>query len=423
MQDLQLKLQKKVLFWLIILTPIIDTINGLIIYNQKNIPLGVTYRFIFLVTLFLLFFKNTKISTELLLFYFIFLYLFINPIITSIINNNLEKLSVDFEFASRIILFFVILFTLYKIIRSDYELLKRAIEVSCWIVSFTIIIPFILGLGNNSYVDHNGVSVGFKGFYYSNNALNVVMIILFIFCLDEIFRYKINLFRILKIFLVFVSTIIIGSKSSLFYAVVMFLVYMVHYIKRMKMIQLIALFLGVFLGFLYFKKYFFDIINMQMYRLVNNDFMTYLLSGRNEFLNAAADFYFSNLSITSLLFGLGNNEMTTNIGAIYFGRTNHLLKGIEMDLFDLFFNMGLITLLIFLTLYIYILYKCYILLKIKNVEARPFIYSYIALLFFSILGGHVITEAFSITFFGVVTAGILSIYENAFKIKKELNTS
>ena len=416
LRNLPLKLQKKVLFMLIILTPVIDTINGLIIYNQKNIPLGVAYRFLFLVILFLLFLKNTRISIELLLFYFIFLYLFVNPIITSSINNNLEGLSLDFEFASRIILFFVTLFTLYKIIKSDYQLLKRAIDVSCWIVCLTIIIPFVIGVGNNTYLDHNGIAVGFKGLYYSNNALNVVMIILFIFCLDEIFRYKIDFFRILKFFLVFVSTIIIGSKSSLFYALFMFIIYMFHYVKRIKIIQLIALFIGVLTSFLYFNKYFLDIINMQIYRLTNNDFLTYLLSGRNEFLEVGANFYFSNLSITSLLFGLGNYEMITNIGKMYFG-TSHIPKGIEMDFFDLFFNMGLITLLIFLTFFIYVLYKSYILIKTKNIEARPFIYSYIALLFFSILGGHVITESFSITFFGVVTTGILSSYEHFVKNK------
>lgn len=407
-------MNQKILYFLVILTPIIDTLNGFIIDLGLNSPLGKVYRLITILFFLWALITNTKLNMKFIFGYLILGYFIVNPLILYLSDQDIAALKENFDFSYKIFLFLISIFAFTKITKNkNIHFINKMISISEWIVPSTVVIPYFLGIGNNTYLDYAGNPVGFKAFYFSNNALNVVLIVLLIFSMDQMYKTKgKELFTSgIKFLLILLSIILIGSKSSLVISAIMGLIYLGLFLKKLSIFKIVISFLAGIIVLFIFRQQISDIIQLQFFMIKNNNFLTYLLSGRNGFMNIGFDVFNNNLNIFTLFFGLGNHEMVSQIGYRLSG-LSHYTKGVEMDFFDLYFNMGLMGLSIVLCTMLFFIIKCRKASRYNPSETRPYKYAFISLLVFSFLGGHVITEAFSITYFSLVLTGIYTIVSN-----------
>ena len=335
------------------LQPVIDLVTSIMInYFNINITLGMIIRMIFL--LFIIFFylfvkknnSNYKKIYLLSLLLFSITYLTImfitkgNLIIFKELSNYLK------------IIYFIILLTLID--KKDIKInIHDLINISI-IYLLLILIPNILNISFNSYTQGK---IGSVGLFNSGNEISAILAILTPFIVNYIFMKNQNIIKkIILILLVLLTYFQMGSKIviiSLILSIIFNLIITIKNDKNFNTKKLIYLLLSliiiVTLLIIFIPKtnFYYNIVLHLNYLGINNisDLFTYntlnrfIFSDRLSFLSITNN-YFINGSIIQKLFGLGSiiNPYTDYI----------YIKSIEMDLFDIFYNIGIIGFIIYI---------------------------------------------------------------------------
>ncbi|MED4224248.1 O-antigen ligase family protein [Neobacillus cucumis] len=400
-------------------TPIIDSLNGFLIRSLgAGSIVGQGVRLIILAVmlyLMLKFYKKQNSQALYIIMYLLVLFQFIYGLLHSssgtLISDILESTKVIYIFL--IIQCFINLFHQNKI---GLHTIEKIFKISLILFPLCMVIPKGLGLGYPMYETTN---TGFSGFFYAANDLNLVLLVMLIFSLDSLFekmnkkgKYKLYLF---SSFLLIISLILTGAKSSIIIGSVITLVYLfknlviTHVFTKIKILAITS-FVSILAYILIQNFYYDDIQNIiarhtYFYNKGSSGLTSFILTNRNEFLDAAKLSYLSSDHIVlRTFFGEGKTQYMVETGK-YVGLP---LKAVEMDFWDVFFSYGVFGVLLIYT------YLCkYLLMAIKGFH-KNFKYSFAFLITFvySFTGGHVLFSALAGTYLALICCGLYVISYN-----------
>lgn len=380
---------------LLLVLPFIDALNGIFLIYE--IPLfdktGQIFRIINIVLFIYIICKYGNIKNRLFTLGII-VWGGILCLIHQYITNVSGNLFTDFMYYTKLFLPFgyVWSFSILQkrnILKKDF--LDSMINYYSYVFILSVIIPFIIGIGYSSYE----LGGGYRGFYYANNEINIVLCFTTILCIDKMMN-SLNAKNIILVILANFSLILIGSKTSIIVTVIIWICYLIKYRKKYLHylnVKRISLLIGaMLLGGCTFSITFYDEIqqfiarNKYYWRTLSNKggIVTYLLSARNLRAERQIEDLFSNAfsdKTTKFLFGSGYTKL------------------VELDLFDLILMFGIVTTVVVIYIYICIFYKK------KHIEFK-YKLSICIFLLFSLFAGHVMFSALAGSIMGLILTHI-----------------
>lgn len=401
------KNDKILLFWTLALIPVVDFLNGsvLLLINKGDISIGKFYRIFTMVILTWILYrtsskreikKHIKVYIGIIvctIFYLGIFYLY---------HSSLKGVFKDGIEISKMILVFLIFYVLNFLSKKGSINKKNIDEIFnkyIFIFPLTMLIPYTLGIGFNTY--SNGM--GYTGLFYANNDLSIVMLVTVIFALDKVVK-KVNIINVIMFTLNLVSLIIIGSKTGILGLgigiVIYLIVYSIKIYKEDKYSKKQLIIAGISLIFLsvVIIMIFMPIIEKTLDRFIyftkkNGSVLTALLSDRNKFaVEAWNNLMQENLWFIKLMLGVG---FTYRLG---WGKGSL----IEMDIVDIFFSLGLIFATVLIIAIVTYLIKNR---KKANVDNLRYIVSLAMVVGFSTIAGHVLYSAFAGSVAALLLAG------------------
>ena len=270
-----------------------------------------------------------------------------------------------------------------KLCRSDFERL-----IDAWSVLFplAVLVPFVLGLGFQTYGSED---VGYKGFFYAQNDLCFVLSILFFFCCGRVFR-KASMLYVIKLLLVGICIVLLGMKSGYLLLCVSVAYWVMRsettLVKRIGMVA--ALCVVAFAVAPFVSDAVGSILNRWMYfSNSTNSFMDFFSSGRLERIPVAIDYLLSTESNPVwFVFGVG----------MRYGECLAPFGLVEMDPFDLFFQFGSLGAAILLAYYLRFLF-----VRLSD-DSRHCRFALLMAFALSFSAGHVLNSALSAMAFSVL---------------------
>lgn len=380
------------LLWIL---PIMDSLNGFINGggNENGLSLGIVYRFVIvIVSIFywLIYGINKKY-----LIYFLSLCTFL--VISMGINNGADSFSY-LTLLFKLVLPIIIIITIdslakKKLFRKEY----LTFLMNSWTIIFplTLLLAYVLGIGFSTYGDGTsmgGRNVGFKGLYFAQNDISYIIDILYLYVMNKIFKH-VSPRTIFEYLMVLSSSLLMGLKGNYLIIILITIAFLLKYESSLsRNFQKILLFMSIVLSILAFISFFTNEINQIIerwqYFYNKNSLISFLTSTRSDRLAPTFSWLFANYGIVGLLCGSGYNY--TNIVILQF---------IEMDLFDIILQLGLIG-------FIFV-YGFYVKLYLNNRNVVFYSTAFLLTLLISTLSGHVFETALSGVFLGVICSGLI----------------
>lgn len=288
----------------------------------------------------------------------------------------------------RLLFLSVLIIVLSKIYQESPQLLFQFLKYNLAIISGSIVISALFDVGFSTYKWGSGT----KGFFASGNGLGLYLGILTLVLMSLSYYTLHSHFRIgaLYILLSCSAMLFVGTKTSfvLLLTVIVFYIFLSRYRALLILMLVFALVFGF--GFIVEAlSLSFDVV---ISRFRNSDsFLTFLVSGRNNYVcNAFDQFYSSSPSLFRYFFGAGSFvSFQDPASAIYFDT-------LETDIFDIFFMYGFFGLLIYI---IFIVYGAY---RLRS--AWYLLVIWLLLVVHSILAGHIFFNAMSLTLVALIVA-------------------
>ncbi len=390
-------IDEKFILLLIVMTPLIDLVNGFFVYVLKSgFSPGVIIRSTILVIIIMFYIKKRK---QLLLFIFL-ISLFLLEILLEGLFGKVSIMS-EVSFVSKIyynmFLMYVIENNIHKI---SFKKLIDSLVMANLIVTFSLIVTKVLGIGMQSY----GESGGYKGLYMGLNDLTGVVIMTFPFLIYKFLNNKNSCKYGILVIISAVNIILIGTKTSLVFLIVIiiFVLYELLF-KEKKVFNIILVIFFVTIFMIIFKKYFWNsysssILARLYYHSEQQDYSTFILSGRNKTL-AKSMLYWSK-NVRWILSGIGFTE-----GSAYIGTFLESHGMIEMDFFDsLYFYGAIFTIILFVPLFKKFIKSIFIFVRSKELLYKLIAFVYMISALISFLGGHIILSPLAGVYFVLLAA-------------------
>ena len=367
-----MKLSKIIAIFLmvfVILQPIMDTLTYLQIrYSFNFLSISSLFRTITfaLIILYLLLDKDKRKNIWFLLIYFL-IYLgcqvfWLNNGLSSSLNTLLTIFYIPV----------IIIFMNKTDIDKKYFNLK------------IIIIPYLFKYGNYANNFYEGKN-GFYGLFYGGNEISNILVIMLPLVIEYLVRKKSYFLIALTFIELLLCIYLVGTKTLILGSIIVSIYFLIKYLrpvykkldsKKKYLIWtfLVLLIIGVILILpkMAVTKNIIRAINYYGFNLSNifslNGLDKLVFSGRLEILNKVNNLYL-NSPLVSILMGLGKSYVNT-------------FKGIEIDIFDIFFSIGIIGILI----YGYLCFKNIKGTKLKGV----YLFTFILSIMISLVTGHVL---------------------------------
>ncbi|MGX7773665.1 hypothetical protein ACWNPI_00545 [Limosilactobacillus fermentum] len=382
--------------FLLMILPIMDSLNGLINGggNENGISLGIVYRIV-LVVVGLVYWCVYGVDKEDITYLMIlFTYLIISAVVYY--NYYISTYTILLFKLLLPILVIVTLVSLYRVGKVDINILNRIMNFWTILFPLTLLLAYILGIGFSTYGNNSnlpGESVGFKGLYYAQNDISYVIDILYLYVVNKIVN-QINLFNLIGFILVLFSSIIMGLKGNYLIIIAVTIFYLVRIekdssTKRRKFVLLIMIVTGIIAGLILFKDDINKIVERWQYFYSRNGFLSFITSTRSDRIAPTFEWLKDTLGFTGILIGSGYSY--TDMIVPY--------KFVEMDFFDIFFQIGVIGVLL--------IYGYYLKLYLRNRKTQFYSGAFLLTLLISCLSGHILETALSGVFFGVICAGMI----------------
>lgn len=377
------------LLWILFLVlPIVDSLNGLINNGGNNggISLGIIYRFVVaLVCVWLIVSYKLRKRVAVLLF------LLAGLLAVSLMTNG-RNIGLYLNYLVRLVLPMLIITAIESCVKARVVARNLTHEMFLrWRYWFpiSIIIPYVLGTGFYTYEN----STGYKGFYYAQNDIGYVLIMLFLFSVYELSR-RMELKNVVAVILLMICNLLLGLKSNYILAVAIFVFYLIREKgDRNRVFKEIAVTAAVAVGVLFLAIVYWDkillIVERWRYFYVRMDLLSFITSTRSERVVPAYEWILRRWGVAGVLFGSGAGYQL-HAGLV------------EMDLFDIFFQIGVFGVVLVYGFYFRLL---------KRYHATGFYkWGFWISILYSTLVGHVLESALSGMFFSMLCCG--SIYEH-----------
>lgn len=374
------KIISLILMILVIFQPLMDALTYLQIrysFNFLSISSIIRTITLCLIILYLLFTKDKRKEIWFLLIYFI-AYLGIQSLIlNNDFSNSLNSILTIFYLPS------IIIFLNKVNIDKKYFNLK-IIMFTYLIYLNLIIVPYLFKYGNYANNFYEGKN-GFYGLFYGGNEISNILVIMLPLVIEYLVQEK-NYFLIgltfiellLCIYLVGTKTLILGSIIISIYFLFKYLRPVYKSLDNKKKYSLWTLLILLIIGTIILlpkmavTKNIIRAINYYGFNLSNifslNGLDKLIFSSRLEVLGKVINLYL-NSPLINILMGLGKSYVNT-------------FKGIEIDVFDIFFSIGIIGILV----YGYLCFK-----NIKDVKLKGiYLFTFILSIMISLVTGHIL---------------------------------
>ena len=370
--------------------PLVDSLNGMLIRaNGSNaIGIGDVYRFFVLLASFAFFAKKIRKG---------FFVAFLSSAAFSLLAISVHALIglgggafSEFNLVVQWLFAPILTLSLYTAIRNNVIRANAVISVLNilkWLAPLTILVPYFLNVGYSTYGASDGSFVGYKAFYYANNGISLMLIALFAWTAYLVFQKKTpsNFFTLL---LNGCALALIGTKSSLLMLILSFfiVIYSLYGDRLLKLlgkgimvIIVAAVLLFAFSSAIY--DFLFPILDRWAFfstKVYGDDILSALTSGRVDLLPVYWEIMLSaKNSFLAIVFGMGD--------------LSRIIKLCEIDYADMFFQFGLIGLLLLLSFIFYVVKK-----GRSSGRKRSFALSIVIfLLVYALIVGHVFNNAMS----------------------------
>lgn len=272
-----------------------------------------------------------------------------------------------------------------------------------------IIVPYLFKYGNYASNFYEGKS-GFYGLFYGGNEISNILVILLPLVIEYLKERK-NSLLVILVFLELMGCIyLVGTKTIIIGSILVSIYYLGKYYKSLdKRFRRLLVSLGV-IGIILL------IIVLPRLNVYKNIMMAinyYNLSIREIFSLKGLDklVFSGRLDILEKVNGL---YMKSNWSNIFLGLSNsyvNVYKGIEIDIFDIFYTVGILG----IGVYIYLSYKGLKKIMIKE----PYLVSLVLGILISLITGHVLMSPNVSIYLGV----LLLLNNNSKKIKDKRKNS
>lgn len=249
-----------------------------------------------------------------------------------------------------------------------------------------IIIPYLLGIGY-SVSEFYEEKIGYLGLFYGGNEISAILIGLLPTSINALIKNKNKIINIVFIVELLVCTILVGTKTLMLGVIIVILYFSIKYLKNnfnsfsklKKRLTIIVpvIFFIVFIVVLPYTPMYKNIVTAAKFFNVDfsNLFSMYglnkiVFSGRLGFLEKINDI-FINSSILSIFMGIGKTTLINT-------------KLIEIDIFDIFYSIGIIG---------FVIWILYMIKGMKNSKLNGiYKFTFILLIIISIFAGHILTS-------------------------------
>lgn len=374
------KIISLILMILVIFQPLMDALTYLQIrysFNFLSISSIIRTITLCLIILYLLFTKDKRKEIWFLLIYFI-AYLGIQSLIlNNDFSNSLNSILTIFYLPSIIIF-------LNKV-NIDKKYFNLKIVMFTYLIYLNlIIVPYLFKYGNYANNFYEGKN-GFYGLFYGGNEISNILVIMLPLVIEYLIQEK-SYFLIgltfiellLCIYLVGTKTLILGSIIISIYFLFKYLRPVYKSLDNRKKYSLWTLLILLIIGTIILlpkmavTKNIIRAINYYGFNLSNifslNGLDKLIFSSRLEVLGKVINLYL-NSPLINILMGLGKSYVST-------------FKGIEIDIFDIFFSIGIIGILV----YGYLCLK-----NIKDVKLKGiYLFTFILSIMISLVTGHIL---------------------------------
>ena len=375
------KLFDKLIFIFIIIQPFIDAITMYQIRSPiKIISISVITRGLFLVIISFWLYKKCR---KKLLFYILLGYFVIDVVYIILFTNN----SIYQEIANLFQIFYlplvILFFQLYENKKINLSLIFKVYLIY---LNF-IIVPYFLHIGVYASEYYPGKSA-YYGLFNGGNEISAVILAMLPWIIHYLSNNR-NVFlkiftaieTIFCIYLIGTKTILLGSIIVLLYFLIpkIFKIFKKDVLKNILISILIATILliliiivvpsmPIYKNILLALKFFNvnSLTDFLKIEVIDN----IIFSGRLNILENINEIYCNSQFIT-YIFGLGETTLLN-------------LKLIEIDIFDIFYSIGILGIFIYLMIMIKGIKKA----KLKSI----YLFSFILLIFVSLFTGHILTS-------------------------------
>jgi len=364
----------KLIFGCFAAMPLVDSLNGLLRSQGLNTSVAIIYR-LFLI-LILLVFAYKKVTKD-KIFGSVAVLMGISLLAHLLLGAKIYKEFYLYFYWLFFPLLYLVIYELKEKKILPNHALHKLFYLYSLVVSLTIIIPKLIGMGRATYSGGQG----FAGFYISNNGISYFVCILLLYstyCWLEESTTK----RLIPIALLIISATLIGTMACL--GTVMLSVFgaifsLLRETRRnhKKTLMFIALLIGILIlvSFLYFDSLQAVIIRRAGFFQTHGTAINAITSGRSRFLLNNIALFQQSFGYNAI-FGMGVLEKTT-----------------EMDIFDIIFEYGFVAAVV---------YSIFVIKAIKQAEKSMFMWLLILYtLAFSSIVGHVFTNTMASTIFAL----------------------
>lgn len=354
-------------YWLLL----VDSINGFFLGLGQSFPLGIIYKSILLFCLIAIALKDRRNIPSLFL-WIGYLSIFL---IHFSCNGNAGKLGDTLSLLSK---FWVVYWgypVMVKIAKDSpnltFDRIKSIFALNAIVLVANIILG-ILGFGYSSYGDGGEDSTGYRGFFYAINELSGVILVLF----GSVLFYTKIAFSNMKYYLVLLFLLfcvaMFSTKTAMGGMLLLF-VFLQYLFGKKKYFIWMTLFLCILIPLLLYIGYRMALESGLWDRWMyfydkSDDFFSFIVSGRNIFLENMKGRYLSS-GFWGMAVGLGGNLT------------------VEMDPFDAMLNFGILGLVIVYGFWLYMIRQAFVRRKVCLL-AKFVLFIDIEILIFSIFAGH-----------------------------------
>lgn len=383
------KVFNNTIYYIILFLPLLDFITGICNWSNIGFSFSLVIKGLFLVLAIVYLLKNYKDKK---IFILIFFYL-----ITYFLYLILNQKNIIIEITNVIKIFYLPILILFFSNYQNNKITKKTlvkIEISYMLL---YLIPIIFNLGHNLNELYPNKYMYLSYFYSGNELANTFIIMLPV---TLIYLVKSNSY-ILKIFLgilILISGFLCGTKA--YYLSIIIIIFYLIIINRKKVKEFFlkkplivwAFVASISLGILIYlpssslitnikttlNYYNVDEIN-DLFSLENIDHI--IFSNRITFLKNINEEYLSNTTNLEKLLGMGREKIL-------------ILKDIEIDIFDIFYSIGVVGTIIYLFTFIYIL---------KNTKLKKiYHFTFYLVLIISLFSGHILFSPMPSTYLALL---------------------
>jgi hypothetical protein len=374
---------KLFLYSLFYFTPMVDALNGYMIFNHILLEGGIfspTQFFRFYLTIFSLLFLTKK---QLFIFLFFVFYIFLIEYISFLLHGNAIGVITGFIYGYKLIYIMVIFYAIYNIsTKIDVIEIIKFFVYGAFIYGVILLFSIILGISEPTYTEG---TFGNKGLFSSGNGLSIY---LGTSSLLAFFYYKkIQEVREYLVFVtIFIASLAVGTKATIVFLFVILLMLFFYHGKLIKLLLLLLLFCFFMFFYNKFFIYFSTIFDVIVFRYHNSDnIFSFIASNRNNYVSEALEhFNIEGWAVLRFIFGAG-----VFLSFRDYSDVNLVYDTLESDFFDVFFSFGLLGLFLYLGVFLISLFKI-----VRKFNLIVFL-GWVILFSYSLIAGHVLFNAMS----------------------------